>query len=196
MKHIKAYVEKADENSIRVAIASRETEDRDGDVLKISDWDLKNFKRNPVLLDMHLADNSSTSVIGRVDRIWIDNRDLKFTPVFAVDENPRAKIIYDLYRGGYLRAFSVGFRPFKSKSGEVKNELLEISAVPVPANQDALVEMKKYDITPRNWNGEEIKVKQEKKKNGSVKSLLYLKNQLKSDKLKVKREIAKFFDRI
>lgn len=35
------------------AIASSEVEDRQGEVVKQSGWNLKNFKNNPILLYMH-----------------------------------------------------------------------------------------------------------------------------------------------
>jgi hypothetical protein len=50
-----------------------------------------------------------------------------------------------LYLGGYLRAVSVGCRPIDAPTCNKENgldfktvELLEVSAVPVPANPDAL----------------------------------------------------------
>jgi hypothetical protein len=65
---------------------------------------------------------------------------------FAVDANPKAKIIFDLYAGGFLHASSVGFIPTefdKQKDGSTdyytikQAELLEVSAVSVPANAAA-----------------------------------------------------------
>ena len=67
---------------------------------------------------------------------------------FASDANPMAKIAYGLYRGGYLNAASVGFIPLEwrngAKTGEparvyTRQELLEVSAVGIPANPNALV---------------------------------------------------------
>ena len=66
---------------------------------------------------------------------------------FASQENPFAKIARDLYRGGYLRAASVGFVPIRWEDGKdksafkrkyVEQELLEVSAVGIPANPNAL----------------------------------------------------------
>ncbi len=155
IKHSKAFVDKIDkENGIlEVVIASDESNDRDGDSISLNSWDLKNFKRNPVILDLHLAERSSTSVIGKAEKIWIDkeNKQLRFTPRFAVNENPKAKIIYDLYANGFMSAFSVGFLPYKDQFGTVKNELLEISAVPIPANANALAVMRSFDIQPVEW---------------------------------------------
>ena len=69
----------------------------------------------------------------------VDNK-LMFRPKFATkDEYAWADTIFKLYKGGYLRAFSVGFVP-EEMDGNVfkKQELLEISAVTVPSNPNAL----------------------------------------------------------
>ena len=68
---------------------------------------------------------------------------------FASDCNPVAKIAAGLYRGGFLRACSVGFIPQAwqdmdpSMNGGcnrkfTQQELLEVSAVGIPANPNAL----------------------------------------------------------
>src|SRR5207249_12058254 len=66
---------------------------------------------------------------------------------FAVDENPIAKLAYGLYRGGFLNAVSVGFIPLRWENGSqekgyrrkfLEQELLEVSAVSIPANPNAL----------------------------------------------------------
>ncbi|MFA5750605.1 MAG: HK97 family phage prohead protease, partial [Candidatus Shapirobacteria bacterium] len=74
---------------------------------------------------------------------------------FAVNENPKAKIIFDLYAGEFLRASSVGFIPRKFKENQdgtrdwftiEEAELLEVSAVSVPANAMALAKSKGINI--------------------------------------------------
>ena len=66
---------------------------------------------------------------------------------FAVKVNPFADIAYGLYKGQFLNAVSVGFIPIEwndeKADGEMirnytRQELVEVSAVPVPANRDAL----------------------------------------------------------
>ena len=58
-----------------------------------------------------------------------------------------AKIAYGLYRGKFLNAVSVGFVPLRWENGTeksgysrkfVEQELLEVSAVAIPANSNAL----------------------------------------------------------
>ena len=66
---------------------------------------------------------------------------------FATDINPMARIAYGLYRGKFLNAVSVGFVPLRWENGPegssykrkyVEQELLEVSAVAIPANPNAL----------------------------------------------------------
>ena len=58
-----------------------------------------------------------------------------------------ARIAYGLYKGGFLNAVSVGFIPVRWEDGSeklgyrrkyIEQELLEVSAVAIPANPDAL----------------------------------------------------------
>ncbi|MBA4406987.1 hypothetical protein C0389_06910, partial [bacterium] len=88
--------------------------------------------------------------IGKVEKIKVENGKLLFKPKFATKEEYEfADTIFKLYKGGYLSAFSVGFDPKEwankeSKDGTFtgreyfKQELLELSGVPVPCNQEAL----------------------------------------------------------
>jgi phage head maturation protease len=74
---------------------------------------------------------------------------------FACDVNPMARIAHGLYKGGFLSGVSVGFVPLKwqepsssssssSSSSDsprrvyIEQELLEVSAVAIPANPNAL----------------------------------------------------------
>ena len=137
-----------DNNSL-TAIFSTQSEDRHGDVVMQEGFDLKAFKKNPVILNSH-KHNDVTEIIGKAFKIKIENKKLVGSIKFAVEENPKAKIIFDLYAGGYANAFSVGFiaKEFDPKdySKIIKSELLEISAVSVPANSQALADAKSKGI--------------------------------------------------
>ena len=87
--------------------------------------------------------------IGRADAVWSDGRALLARLEFAPTEF--AGQVERLYRQGYQRGVSVGFRPLRFEERRdpvngaflgirfLEQELLEISAVPVPANGDALL---------------------------------------------------------
>ena len=126
-------VKSVDGNSLW-AIMSTDDQDRHGDEVP-QNWNLDNFMNNPVVLNGHQYDDT-TEAIGRVEAIIQKEHSLEGKVRFATEENPKAKVIFDLYKGGFLNAFSVGFIP-----GE-EPELLELSAVSVPANAMALAKAK------------------------------------------------------
>ena len=122
--------------------------DRVGDTISVDGWDLSNFKKNPVVLWAH---DGGSLPVAKATKIWADNNALhataEFTPKGLVRFND---IVFDLYKGGFLNAVSVGFLPHKWAFVEdkerpygvdfQKQELLEFSAVPIPANPEALIE--------------------------------------------------------
>ena len=132
------------EPAVLTFAASTETEDRAGDVVLASGWDLEAFRHNPVFLWAHRHDEPP---IGRVTRAWVEGTSLMATVEFA--PTPFAREVAALYRGGYLSGVSVGFRALelerrRSANGRpatrfIRHELLEISAAPVPLNAEALV---------------------------------------------------------
>lgn len=131
------------------AIFSDEKEDRHGDTVVQDGWDLKSFKKNPVILNSHNY-NDAAEVIGKASNLKIENKKLTGKIIFAVNENPKAKIIFDLYAGGFLNAFSVGFIPKDFKEDDyftiTSAELFEVSAVSVPSNARALAKSKGIDL--------------------------------------------------
>lgn len=145
---------------------SNEEEDRDGDTLIATGCDFTNFAKNPQFLGMH---NKWDFPLGKPIKWWADARlgkvyaDVYFPTIAELAEKPeyaseKAKLVdftYYCYKTGMLSAVSVGFIPktwtVKENADQggyiiTKWELLEFSAVPVPANQSALAEaVKSYD---------------------------------------------------
>ena len=127
--------------------------DRHGDTISVKGWELKAYRRNPVFLWAH---NYSSPAIGRAMDVWKEDHGLLARIEFAPTQF--AQEVAGLYSGGYQRGVSVGFRPLRyeirrdTQTGEflginfIEQELLEISAAPVPANQSAL--RKALDATP------------------------------------------------
>lgn len=133
---------------------SKEVVDRDGDILRASGCDLTNYLKNKVFLGFH---NSRDFPLGKTEDIWIEADRVKaivyFPTVEELSTNPeqaseKAKLTdfcYHCYKTGMLNAVSVGFIPLEWIETEdgydiLKWELLEFSAVAVPANQDAIAE--------------------------------------------------------
>ncbi len=148
-----AFETKQEDESSRVVrfVGSTEDVDRDGDVIQVSGWDLRPFKKNPVVLWSH---DYRIPAIGKAIRVEKVEGKLTFDVEFAKrEEHELADTIFRLVKGGFLRATSVGFIPKeiadrtdeegeKLASGRLfkKQELLELSIVNVPSNPHALEE--------------------------------------------------------
>jgi HK97 family phage prohead protease len=136
-------------------IGSTEVQDRDGEVILAKGWDLSNYKQNPVFMWAHRYDQPP---IGRSLKTWAREGKLKFHIEFAPKETYEfADTIYKLYKAGFLKATSVGFIPDPEgiiegdgekspKRTYSKQELLELSAVPVPSNPEALVQAREAGL--------------------------------------------------
>lgn len=134
----------------KIAVASTDVQDRQGERIDQNGWDLKNFKGNNVMLWAH--DHTKISV-GNARNIHIERKSgkpqLVFTPDFH-EATPEAKALKVLYDEGRMNSFSVGFIPKDFDAGTstyLKQELLEISAVNVPANPEATMSARKSLIT-------------------------------------------------
>ncbi len=137
-------------------VASEESEDRMGDVIEAAGWELKDFKRNPVFLWSH---NSHEPPIGKVNRIGVQGKQLLAAVSFD-SADARSAEIEGKFRRGFMKAVSVGFRPidFKREDSEkgisfrfIKQELLELSAVSVPAHPKALARAMAMADSAKLW---------------------------------------------
>lgn len=120
--------------------------DRMGDTIDPDGWDLTSFTPNPVALWAH---DSSAPSIGRASDVAVEGARLMGDITFAdADTYPFADTIYRLIQGDFLNAVSVGFLPLEYVFVEgperpwgidfKRQELLEISVCPIPANPNAL----------------------------------------------------------
>ena len=106
------------------------------------------------------AHDYARPVIGRALETWTDTHRLMARVEFA--PTPFAQEVAMLYGAGYQRGVSVGFKPLRyeerrhEKTGAIlgirflEQELLEASAVPVPANRNAL----RKALSEAPWVGE------------------------------------------
>lgn len=123
-----------------VGIASSSVEDRQGEVVAVDGWDLKNFKKAPRLLWAH---DHTEPAIGKVSKIFYEgtgkSKKLMFEAIFQ-DVTEKARAIRQLVQDGFINTFSVGFKPLEMDGNTItKSELLEISVVNVPANPEAMM---------------------------------------------------------
>ena len=126
-------------------VISGEEVDRHGDVVVAAGWQLAAYRQNPVFLWAH---DYTRPVIGRAAAVWPEPGLLLARMEFAPTEF--ASEVAALYRSGYQQGVSVGFKPLRYEERRqeqtgaflglrfLEQELLEVSAVPVPANRQAL----------------------------------------------------------
>jgi HK97 family phage major capsid protein/HK97 family phage prohead protease len=134
-------------------IVSTEAVDRMGDVILLSGWRLANFKKNPIALFQHNA----SMPIGRWEDIKAEGDALTARLVMAeFGTSPMINTIRSLLEQRILRACSVGFRALKVEPLEgstvggllfKEQELLEISVVSIPANQQALSVARSFHLS-------------------------------------------------
>jgi len=126
--------------------SSDHTLDRYQEVIVASGWRLDNYRKNPVVQNAHQY-GDILFTIGRATITEVRGDRLYQRIEFATDINPMARIAYGLYKGKFLNAVSVGFMPVRWEDGTEKSgfnrrfleqELLEVSAVGIPANPNAL----------------------------------------------------------
>ena len=133
------------------AVVSNEKKDRDGDVIRAEGWNLNNFMKHPVLLVNHDY-YSIRSQIGEWESMEIKGNKMSGVARFYIGKgNADADWAFELAKEKAL-AFSVGFIPDMEKAAPLNvedkfgvngmefkgQELLEVSAVTIPSNPDAL----------------------------------------------------------
>jgi HK97 family phage prohead protease len=144
-------------------VASDETVDRYGDVITAEGWQLEAFRKNPVALFSH----DYAAPIGTVEPVAVTGKQLLGRIRFAAaGVSARIDELWRLVQAGILRAVSVGFQVASEDdyeamfddSGRVtgfrflRQELLELSLVTVPANPNALAIAKSLGIAnPRAY---------------------------------------------
>lgn len=134
--------------SLRISgYANTITKDRSGDIVTAEAWakGVENFRKNPVMLYQHKHDQP----IGRFDKITVDKKGI-YVEGSVSEAAEKTHGIHTLIKDGALKSFSVGFRVKDAKFNRTDEsmiitdvELLEISVVSVPCNQDSLFSIKK-----------------------------------------------------
>jgi HK97 family phage prohead protease/HK97 family phage major capsid protein len=123
--------------------ASVNSADRAGDVVPSSVWQtgMENYLKNPVILAYHDHDDP----VGRMVEHKIDSKGLWIKARISA-----AAEVFNLVKDGVITAFSVSFRVLDAEYNAVTElfvikelELIEISVVSVPCNQDTLFSLSK-----------------------------------------------------
>jgi len=134
---------KKDGTIVIAGYANANTVDRGMERIDPSAWNLDNYKKNPVVLFDHGKDPAFGNLpIGKSRVVEARDGGLYCEVEISNSKTERISAIRDLVEEGILKTFSVGFDPKSAtKDGEVSvidnAELIEISAVPLPMNQDS-----------------------------------------------------------
>lgn len=143
-----------------IATISTTSVDRDGDVILPQGLRLDNFWKNATVLFNH---DIRRLPVGKIPRGGIRKMSVAVEAKVVLHRRPPSlhesnewvpDTLLDLFQMGAPLGFSVGFKPIEVRSATLKDrnrfgrdavqvvtdwELLELSIVPVPANQDALL---------------------------------------------------------
>lgn len=128
-------------------VASDETVDRYGDIVRVSGWELDAYKKNPIVLFGH----SSRDPVGTAEVYVTGKKLIADITLAAPGTTPMVDAVRALVDQKILKAVSVGFQPTKEPNDIVDpitkqwtgyewvgQELLENSIVSIPANPNAL----------------------------------------------------------
>jgi HK97 family phage major capsid protein len=154
-------------------VASDESLDRDGEILRAAGWRFTNFQKNAPFLDNHQY-GSIGSVLGKVMDARVEGKQLVETVQWAIDvpENTLAQVGFKMTDAGYLKAVSIGGIPVKIAFNDgsrqfqdlvksfglpatapvkrifLEQEQLELSACSLGSNPNALAKAYREGIIP------------------------------------------------
>lgn len=170
-KAVEVNVKSVDANNFTVdADVSDESIDREGEIILLSSWEkrMANYLANPLLCWMHPVGSWTArqpeDILGKALMVEVQPKSLFCRFQYAVRENPKAEMCFNLIAGDYLRSYSIGaiahgpvFSDYPEvylnllpdaaraalKAGDAwcvhtDMELLEVSNVFVGSNRDAL----------------------------------------------------------
>ena len=147
-------------------VCSTEGIKRDGNRVRNDpgSWDFTNFAKNPVMLWTHDYGSSERPPMPPIGS-WVNwgiepdgngNNSLVMSGRFATHDF--ADLIYNLYLEGHMSAVSIGWTPLEYREivhdgsflgwDFFRNELLECSAVPIPADPDAIMVAAQRGLIP------------------------------------------------
>jgi len=126
--------------------------DRSGDVVPKSVWEagIQNYLKNPIILAQHNYDDP----IGRMTDYKVDDKGLWVKARIS----SAAEEVFGLIKDKILTAFSIGFRILDAEYNSAAEvfvikelELVEISVVSVPCNQNTLFDLSKAFDTAEDY---------------------------------------------
>jgi len=174
-KHYTVKSQSLADRTIRF-IGSDASIDRDGDTLSLDGWDVKNYMNNPVVLYGHnyngfpVAKTNSINIDRRTGKMFFDIyfptiKELSSNPETPSDQALTVDAIYCMAKAGLLNAVSVGFKgidytPSSTGRDFTKQELLEISIVPIPANPNAVAVLRSANVSDTVLKGLNMQIQE------------------------------------
>lgn len=147
-----AEVEQTGDREFRF-VGSDETPDSYGDIVRASGWDLRRYKKNPIVLFGH----DGRMPVGFSKKVQVEGKRLVHDIKMAAEGTSEfIDTLVKLMNQKIVKAVSVGFQPTKDpevlrdKDGNFLGfefngqELLELSVVSIPANPNALALAKSW----------------------------------------------------
>lgn len=148
--YVAKQIQTDDEARTITAVINTAGIDRAREIVLPKGGNFDNFTKNPVVIHAH---DYSSLPWGKVK--YIDRKRKGIVAQIVAAETAQGEEIYQLYKGGFLNAFSIGFKPLKGASptpDQIKKnpewaeanfifsewEMLELSSCPVPCNPEAL----------------------------------------------------------
>jgi hypothetical protein len=157
MEYLRAYRD-LDAGDDLVFVASTPGVKSDGLAIDQDRWDLRRYERNPVFLWAH---DYSGMPVGRAEA-WVEAGALR-ARVTKWATTDFARQVEQAYRDGILSAVSVGWedvdedgKPIRRGQTAARHVLLDVSAVPVPGDPDALLDSRRRAWTA--WGHELLRM--------------------------------------
>lgn len=164
----KAVSQDENDDLIITGLANAAVEDRVGDIIPEEAYKkggLDNYRKNPILLFNH----DYGEPIGKTTGIEVSASGLAITATIS----EAAGRIYKLIKDGVLKSFSIGFMVTDASYDSATDifvikdlELLEVSVVSVPANQDSIFDIAKQFDTEKDYT--EFKQSFQKENNSAL----------------------------
>lgn len=144
---------KSNKNVVIEGMANVSVPDRGKDLIPGNVWQLDNFKKNAILLFNH----DRNFPIGTVTDVKMSDKGLHARATISKSKNPEIMRIRDLIEEGILKTFSVGFdteeEPVEDEKGNYvfkDAELLELSVVTLPMNQESTFNVTQKDFQTKS----------------------------------------------
>lgn len=127
------------------AVITTSSVDRHNENIDTGGIDTSTYMANPVVLYGHDYEGLP---IGKTLKLTEMKNKIKARFQLAVTEYPFAQTVYEMVKGGYLNAVSIGgiVREWSDDYRTiVKMDMVEFSVVPVPANPEALITARSFE---------------------------------------------------